>query len=174
MYKLKLQFPLAKPTRANGALMPALCAGALAVLAALQFALTTHPEPPPPSWSGGGTHAAMPRIAGRAAPEALLRGSIFAPTRTLQAQGTEGAPSPLGGAAVAGAVTVRGRSYAVIQRADGQVVRLPVGGRIEGMRLVALSPEGAVFQSGGQRSHIAFGTAVRAAEPEPEAEEGTE
>lgn len=168
------RFPLARPTRANGALLPAVCAGTLAVLAGLQFALTANPELPEPGWSGGGTRGAMPLIAGRAVPEALLRGSIFAPTRTLQAKGPDGAPSPLQGASVAGAVSIRGRGYAVIQRANGQVVRLPVGGRFAGMRLVALSPEGALFQSGGARSRIPYGTTVRPAEPAAEAEEVTE
>lgn len=151
-----------------------MCAGTLAVLAALQFGLTANPELPEPGWSGGGTRVAMPLVAGRALPEALLRSTIFAPTRTLQLKGAEGAPSPLQGASVAGSITVRGRSYAVIQRSDGQIVRLPIGGRIAGQRLVSLSPEGALFQSGGQRSRIPYGTSARPAEPEPEAEETIE
>lgn len=166
--------PLARPTRANGALLPALCAGLLAGLAGLQFAMTANPELPEPGFAGGGARSVLPLIAGSAVPEVLARSSIFAPTRTLQAKSEGGAPSPLQGASVAGAVSVRGRSYAVIQRADGQIVRLPVGGRIAGQRLVSLSPDGAIFQSGATRSRIPYGTTVAPAAAEPEAEETTE
>lgn len=167
---MKLQFPLAIPTRANGALVPALCAAMLALLAALQFALTSDIELPEQGWSGGAARAEMPQIAGRSTPPILRTASIFSPTRTAQGEGTTGAALQLGGAAVAGTITVRGRSYAVVQRPDGQLIRLPVGGRLGGMQLIALLPEGAVFMAEGKRVQIAFGSAMLSTPATPAAD----
>jgi hypothetical protein len=149
---------LARPSRANGALVPACCAAALAVLAALQLALTSDVALPEAGWTGGGGQLAMPRIGTTAIPGRLREDPIFSPTRS-GSPGAEGAThaGPLGGNSIAGAITVGRRSFAMILRPDGTILRLPVGGMIDGHQLLALSPDGAVFRKDGKRVHVAFG-----------------
>lgn len=156
MSSLKLRSPLARPSRANGALVPACCAAVLAGLAGLQLVLTGDVALPAPGWSGGGARVVMPSIAGAAIPAKLLENPIFSPARTGSSVVAEG---PLGATSVAGAITISGRSFAMIARADGAIVRLPVGGRLDGMQLLALSPEGAIFRKDGKRIFVAYGPA---------------
>lgn len=172
MCSLKLQFPFPLPTRANRAVMPALCAAVLLVLAALQLVLTSDVQLPEQSLSGGGVRSKLPGIAPDGIDPLLLRNAIFAPTRTAGAEQSEA--TPLGGASLAGAVTVAGRSMAIVQRADGTVVRLPLGGSVSGMRLIAINRSGAVFVSGGKRVYVAFGAVASAPAAVNENEEPSE
>lgn len=156
---MKYRLSLAKPTRANHALVPALCVAALALGLVLQLALVGEVEMPDEGWSGGGARAKMPTIAGQFVPKILLTRSIFSPTRTANSDVGQAIEAPLGGAIVAGTVSIRGRSYAVVQRPDGVIVRLAVGGRYAGWRLRSLSSAGAIFDQGAQRLAITFGVA---------------
>ncbi len=128
------------------------------MLVALQFALTSDIALPEPGWAGGGVRGALPGIAALAAPNVLLQRTIFSPLRTASGNSETVALSP--GIAVAGTVTVRGRSFAIIQTPGGKIVRVPLGGRIGGMRLVALNPTGAEFIAQGKRISVAFGAAA--------------
>ena len=161
---MKFRFPLATPTAANRALLPAASAGVLAVLAVFQFASTRDIALPRPGGAGGGVRGVLPEIASMSAPTLLSERSIFSPLRTFSPNrpGT----SATAGIAVAGVVTVAGRSFAIIQAPDGRVIRLPVGGRIAGMQLIALTPEGARFIAQGKRVSIAYG--ATAAPPVPQ------
>lgn len=170
---MKFLLSLAKPTRANHALAPALCATALALGILLQLALTVDVEMSDESASGGRTRAEMPPITGQFAPPILLERPVFSPGRTAKNATDQAIHAPLGGATVAGTVSVKGRSHAVIQRPDGVIVRLAVGGRYAGWRLRSLSSTGAIFDQGGQRLSMTFGvapaqTATQTAENEEE------
>ena len=170
---MKYRLSLAKPTNANRALVPALCASALALSFVLQLALTGAVEMPDESWSGGHPSAKMPSIAGQFVPPILLQRPVFSPGRTATSVADQAVQAPLGGAVVAGTVSVRGRSYAVVQRPDGVIRRLAVGGRYAGWRLRSLSSTGAVFDRGAQRLALVFGvapaqTATQMAENEEE------
>lgn len=125
---------------------------------AVQLALTGDIALPVPGWTGGGARAPMPAIAEGFVPP-ILRGSpIFSPERTARAN--EAATSPLGGAAVAGSISIRGRGFAVMQLPGGRIVHLPVGGSYAGMRLTALGPDNALFLAGGKRIAVPFGTTM--------------
>jgi hypothetical protein len=154
---LKLRSPLAKPTRANRSLVPAICAVALTAMLALQLGLTRGVDLPETGWSGGGARSQLPEIAGQFVPPILKQQSIFSPTRTAQVAGVVAVVLPLNGAVVAGMISVRGRSYAVIQQPGGTIVRLPIGGRYAGWRLRNLSADGAVFDRGSKRLPLSFG-----------------
>lgn len=151
---MKPRFPL--PTSANGARLPAFCAALLAALAGLQLWLTADVEiadTVPPSRS---VRVALPAFAFSPAPTVLTGQSMFAPART----GAVGVDTgPLDGASVAGMISVRGRAYAVIRTSDGGVVRLPVGGRYQGLRLRRLTPEAAIFDRGGSIITVNYGAA---------------
>lgn len=164
---MKFRLSLTRPTRANRALFPAICAGGLALCLALQLALTGGLEIPSDSLSGGLSRADLPAITGAPVPPILRENSIFSPGRTAMGTAAEAAQAPLGGAAVAGAVSIKRRSYAVIQRADGRVLRLPVGGVFEGWRLRALTENAALFDKGGQKLVLNFGARSLQSPPQP-------
>ncbi len=140
-------------------MLPAALALVLLAALVLQLALPSQEELPPPAIAGGGVRATPPRISGGYAPDILTAAPIFAPNRTATAS-ADGAGAPagiLGGARVAGSVSVGGRAYAVIQYPGGKIARLPVGGRLAGWRLAALSPEGARFARNAERVDLPFG-----------------
>jgi hypothetical protein len=169
---LKLRFPLTRPTRANRALIPAVCATALVAMLGLQLALTKGIELPEAGWSGGGVRSQLPNVAGQFVPPILKQQSIFSPSRTAQAGTGTAVALPLNGAIVAGMVSVRGRSYAVVQQPGGTIVRLPVGARYAGWRLRSLSTYGAVFEQGSTRLPLTFGALP--AQPSAETTENEE
>lgn len=154
--------------------MPAFCTAVLAVMAVLQLALTSAVELPAQGWGGGGARSALPVVAHVGIDPLLMRSAIFSPTRTAIAADGQGVPAPLGGARVAGAITVSGRALAIVQHADGSVTRLPLGASLSGMRLVALGRDGATFASGTGRLHVAFGSAPAAPASTEEIEEPSE
>jgi hypothetical protein len=79
--------------------------------------------------------------------------------------------APLGGAVLAGTVSIKGRSYAVVQRPDGGISRLAVGARYAGWRLQSLSSTGGVFAQGKQRISMTFGMAPAPAATQTEENE---
>lgn len=162
---MKYRFPLVIPTVANRALLPAICAGALALAAALQLALTRDIALSEPDWTGARARGQLPAMAAIPAPARLREHSIFSPLRTAI---TSSDGRPTAAIAVAGVVTAAGRSFAIIQLPGGKVTRLPLGGRVAGMRLVALKSDHAEFIAQGKRISITFGTAAYSAAPQDE------
>lgn len=149
-------------------MFPALCALALAVLAAAQLGLTGAEPLPDPGVVGGGVRIALPEAGLRPVDPALRLAPLFAPGRTMAAAAGTGGDGVPPDWQLAGSITVRGRGYAVMLAPSGQVVRVPVGGSAGGMRLLSLSEEGAIFRQGGQRVAMVFGAALV---PPPEAAE---
>ena len=143
-------------------MLPAALAALLVTAAGLQLALTGgDTELPETGWLGGGARTSLPQFSIGGVPAALRDGSMFDPGRTAAAAaGGAAAPTgPLGGAGVAGSISIHGRSYAVIQLPNGKIGRLPIGGRLGGLRLISVGPDDAVFQSGGKRLRIPYGRA---------------
>lgn len=171
---MKLRFPLQRPTSANGALLPAACSAALAVIALLQLGLTQPVELPQQGASGSAAQASLPRLVARPVPPILEKISIFAPERTAGGSGASGNSSQLGGHRLAGALSVRGRTVAILQGPDGTARRLPVGGAIGGMTLLGVDGDGATFRKDGKRIHVGFGRAAPAPGPQVETEETTQ
>lgn len=124
---------------------------------ALQLALTADVEMPDDVVSSGQARAILPSISGQFLPPILLENSIFSPGRTANIATGDTAQAPLGGAILAGAVSIRGRSYAVLQSPDRRVVRLAIGATYQGWRLRALTPMGAIFEQGSQKLDVNFG-----------------
>lgn len=166
---LKLRFPLPRPTRANRSVLPACCAAVLAAAIGVQLALTGAVELPQRGWSGGGARWTMPEIGAVPVDPTLRAVPIFAPDRTSVTGAAAGAP--LGGAVVAGSVSVRGQVHAILQKGDGSIVRLPLGGRFAGMRLIGLSGDGATFLAGGKPLRVPFGATAVAPANQAEIEE---
>lgn len=139
------------------------CAAALVLALAMQLALTGKFEMQDASGSGGRPRTQMPLIAGQFVPSSLLTRPIFSPARTANIEADQAIVAPLGGAILAGTVSVKGRSYAVVQRPDGGITRLAVGARYAGWRLQSLSSTGGVFAQDKQRISMVFGIAPIAA-----------
>ena len=169
MSNLKPRFRLPRPSRADGTLLPAACAGALVAMAGLQLALTGEVDLPDAGWSGGGARAVLPAIPAPPVPSGLQRDTIFDPARTGDAPDATANERPGGGLVVAGTITRRGRTLAIMQAPGGGITYLAPGGRIAGMRLLALPAQGALFETKGQRGLVPYGSApplsADAAEP---------
>lgn len=160
MWTLKLRFPLQRPTRANGAVVPAAICGVLAALGGLQLALTHPVGLPQQRQAVTARQPPLPRPAVTPTPPILARTSIFAPGRAASDGSAQAA-----GHVLAGTLSVRGRAVAIMQAPGGAVRRVPVGGTIDGMTLLALDAGGASFRKDGQRIHIAFGRPTPGAAP---------
>lgn len=152
--------PLPWPSRANGAILPAACALVLAV-AAIGQGFSVDPAPEPPAVLGGGVRERIeaPAIAPGLVPPVLRQTDVFDPARTARpGSGGAATPSgPLGDATLAGSVQFGARAYAILQRADGVPLRLGIGSRYRGLRLIAVDAAGATFQQGAARIHVAYG-----------------
>jgi hypothetical protein len=145
--------------RVNGALAPAFCVAMLLLCILLQLALTTDVEFPEVGRSEGRARAELPLIAGQFVPTIIRERPIFSPRRTAVKANEQAVALPLEGAAIAGTVSIKGRTYAVLQRPDGRTSRLTVGMRYAGWRLRSMSSTGAVFDKGEQRLPVTFGAA---------------
>ncbi len=140
---------------------------------ALQLLLTQEVALPDAGWSRGNRQAAMPQMAGGFVPTVLQERPVFDPSRTAQAKSDAAVDLPLGGAVVAGVVTVRGRSHVIVQPAQGSPVKLAVGGYFRGWRLRSISADGAQFVKGGTPLRVALGGTPAQPQPEePSEEEG--
>ncbi|WP_375287651.1 hypothetical protein [Sphingomonas sp.] len=148
----------ARPSRADGTLLPAMLAGVLLLVLLTQFVLTdTVPLP-----EGGpiGAGALMPRLSDpspRGVPAAVLGRPIFAPTDDVVSEdGDEaGESNVLGGAAIVGSIGV-GRARVAVVTEGGRIRRVGVGGSIAGWRLAAITQEGVVLTRGGERLERPF------------------
>lgn len=177
---MKYRLPTLSDLRAERALFPALCGALLGVMALGQLALTgvDADDMPEPAITGGGVRAAMPQIGGMRVPGNVGQSPIFTPDRTVALTGPDGTPvaqSPLDGAIVAGAVTVRRTGHAVLVLPDRRIIRLPLGARHAGWQLVGLRPDHALFIKGNTRMSVPYGSApAPSAAPQEETEEDTE
>lgn len=146
-----------RPSRDNGALMPALLCGVLVLMFALQFALPTDNELPtevrrvvPARLAQNGVNRVVPD-------PVILKSALFSPSRGGGGGASVAAAvGPLDGAAVVGMVRGRGFARAVLQESDGGAVSVPVGGSYRGWRLVSLSQGNAVFNKDGERIALSF------------------
>lgn len=168
---MRFQFPLSFPNRADRTVLPAALASALALAFGLQLIWTSSEPDLPPVMAVGAarSNAAIPRIAPTAPSSAILERPLFAPRQSAVV--ANGAPPPMfGGAMVAGTVSIRGRTFAVVRRPNGAVSNLSVGGSLGGWRLVSLSQQAAVFVKGAERREVAYGSQPTQASEEPTGE----
>ena len=165
---MRFRFPLSLPNRAEGTLLPALLGAVLAatLIAQLMWAARAPELPAALPLPAPFARAQVPVIAPASASAEIFRRPIFAP-RQSASLASAGAPPPmLGGAVVAGTVSVRGRTFAVVRRPNGTSFNMAVGSRLNGWSLVGLRAEGAIFVKGNAKQLMAYG-----AQPVTEAEE---
>jgi len=124
----------------------------------------------PPALPVSGAGAVATTIPNPRAPAArvVFDRPLFAPRQSPFAAANGGEAPVLGGAAVAGTVTLGRRNFAVVRRPDGAVSNLAIGGTISGWRLVALTAQGALFVKSGVRRIVAYGAAPSAQPPAEE------
>ncbi len=155
---MTFQFPLSFPSRVEGTYLPGVLASLLAIALAIQLVSADREPDLPPVLAIGASRFdfAMPAVSPVSAARVIFDRPLFAPRQSLATR-----PSvqtlPLGGASVAGTVTIRGRAFAVVRRANGRVSNIAIGGAVDGWRLIALRPEGAVFVKNNVRHQIAYG-----------------
>lgn len=101
----------------------------------------------------------MPILRSQPLPAALGGVSIFSPARTRTSATDEAAAGPLGGASVAGMISVKGRPHAIVRTAEGAIKRLAIGERFAGLRLLRLDAENAWFDDHGRAVAVRFGAA---------------
>ncbi len=170
---LKFRFPLSLPNRGDATLVPGVLAGILVAMLGLQLWLAgLEPEQPPVLpinvRSANSIFQIMPQAI---AAQAIFSRPLFAPRQTMSTPSGTTAPLALGGASVAGTVTIRGRGVAVVRRTDGSVANVSIGGVVGGWRLIALREEGAVFANGKEQRLIRYsGAASQTADDEAPAE----
>lgn len=158
MCSLKLPFPLPLPRREDGSLLPALLALLLAALLVVQFMIVTPVELPEPALGAGRNTVAQSIVAGNAiAPKLIVENDVFSPVRSAGGSSDGASAGPLGGAVVAGSVSVGGRAYAMVIVPGGRISRLAPGGSINGWRLLDLTAGGARFGRGSERLDVAYG-----------------
>ena len=142
------------PSRDDRTLLPALLAGVLVLMIALQFALPAADKLP------GDARRVVPlrgvdAVISRVIPDpVIMRNALFSPSRGGAASG--GGTGPLGGATLVGMVRVGNRARAIVQRGDGTAVSVAVGGRYQDWTLVALSTKTARFVRDGERLTLDF------------------
>jgi hypothetical protein len=130
---------------------------ALAAMAALQLFLpNTVQLPPEGAAARTGFGGSVVNDPAPVVPNALLGSrSPFAPARAGIGGGA--AEGPLGGAVIAGSVTVGAIRFAMVQDADGGIRRVAPGGGISGWRLDAVMPSGARLRRGHERIEVPYG-----------------
>lgn len=145
-------------------MLPSILASLLAIGIAIQLvSAKREPDLPPVlAISTNRVSFDMPAVAPVSVAPVIFARPLFAPRQSLIA-GPSAQTLPLGGALVAGMVAVRGRAFAVVRRANGTVSNIPIGGAVDGWRLVALNPESGVFVKNNVRQQIAYGATPMAA-----------
>ncbi|MDT7933695.1 MAG: hypothetical protein RQ833_03710 [Sphingomonadaceae bacterium] len=150
-------------------LVPALGAAAALIALVIQLALPGEtPLPPAPPVRSGRVRVAVaqPALPPVAVGVDIVRGTAFAPTRSV----APGAGAQPGAAArPAQAITLLGsaragaRAVAVFRDETGASVTTPVGGRVSGWRLIALGRDSAVVIRDGERRVLRLGVPLGAA-----------
>lgn len=166
---MKFRFPLSLPNRADATLVPGVLSGILVAMLGMQLWLANlAPEQPPVlPVNVKLANRTVPVLPQTAAPQAIFDRPLFAPRQSMNTAANASPQAALGGAMVAGTVTIRGRSVAVVRRLDGSVANVGIGGVVGGWRLVALRAENAVFAKGSEQRLIPYsGAAGQIAEDE--------
>lgn len=169
---MKSRLPISLPNRADGTILPGALAAALlaALFAQLAWADAAPELPPVLAVTQARSAVFQPTPSSAPVPSVILDRPLFAP-RQSNVNAADAAPPPiLGGMTVAGTVSVRGRTFAVLRRPNGRAINLPVGSSVAGWRLRAIGEASATFVRGGERREIAFGNqpAQAAEEPAPQ------
>jgi hypothetical protein len=143
----------------------------LAVLALVQLALPVAEPAPPPGRVARLPAPPMPRPPALLdVPPVLARRPLFAPPGSAQAQDAgatpDAAPDPLGGARIAGMVRLGPTLRAVVQRPDGTIAYVGIGGKVGAWRLAALTDQAARLIGPGGAT-LAFPFGARTALPAP-------
>ena len=150
--KFQVRFP--RPSRDNGTLLPALLAGVLVLMVALQFALPAEVELPLQIGQAAPARLAVREVS-RVVPDPIIaRSALFAPGRG--GGGNVASAGPLDGAVAVGMVRGRGFARALLQQSDGSAVSVPVGGGYRGWRLAGLNKDYAIFTRDGERIAMPF------------------
>ncbi len=138
---------------------PLFCIVVLVLCAVLQLGLATAPDlGAVPSPTARVTVAPSPTVARTYIPPSILAHPVFAPRMTAAA--ASGPVQPLGGASIAGVVTIGRTRYAIVRRADGKVGHMRIGGGIAGWRIAALDGTGATLIRGSERLQLPYGAAT--------------
>ena len=159
-------FPLARPRRNEGTILPAALAALLLALMALQFALVradrTALEPNGVAFAGAS--APPPDVEPAVVQPAIQARPIFSPALAAVGSGTGGGASadPLAGATVAGAWSVGRRAYLVLRLPNGLSRTLATGQSASGWRLTAITATGARFVQAGKSILVPFGASAPA------------
>lgn len=153
MSALKFLPALPRPSRADRSRLPAALTVLLAMLLAVQFALPAPVELP------GGVSGQPFRLPALSLPSvvadpAIVQRPLFAPNRRASAADGPAANDALSGALAVGSAAVRGAVRLFIRTADGKLVVLGVGSRLDGWRLDAVTPAGAQFSRSADRQTI--------------------
>lgn len=135
------------PSRTDRTVLPAALVAVLAALALFQLVAKDDILPPE-----GVGRVVVPSVRdyplARVRPDpAILSRAMFAP---VARPGDAAAPvvtGPLGDAAPVGVTCGRGFARVIIQRTNGSIVSVPVGGRYGVWRVVAIGRDAAVFSS---------------------------
>jgi hypothetical protein len=151
---LKFQARFPRPSRDNGTLLPALLAGVLVLMVALQFALPAEVELPPQIGQAAPARIAAREISRVVSDPAIARRALFTPGRG--GTGSVASAGPLDGAVAVGMVRGRGFARALLQQSDGRAVSVPIGGGYRGWRLAGLNKDYAIFTRDGERVAMPF------------------
>ncbi len=168
---MRFQFPLSFPSRADRTVLPAALAGVLVLVFGLQLIWTRiDPDLPPVMAVGAAlSKVAVPKIVPATTSLAIFARPLFAP-RQSAAVANGASPPMFGGAIVAGTVSIRGRTFAVIRQANGATSNMSIGGTLDGWRLVSLGQQAAVFVKGAVRREIEYGMQPTQGSEEPSSE----
>jgi hypothetical protein len=156
-------------------MLPAALAAVLALAVVVQLMLGAD-TPLPPAAPGPVriARSAAPAVPAVIAPPVILERDIF----TRPAQGPAGVAAPtaqLGGAAIAGTVSVLGRRVAIVALPGGGFRRIAPGDMIAGWTLLGLGPDGARLRRGAETLILPYGAAVAPpAEPPADPTEDSE
>jgi hypothetical protein len=170
---LTFQFPISLPNRADQTLLPGILTGVLVLTLVAQI-MWLNPEPQlPPAMTvtAARFNFATPTAVQVPVSRAIFDRPLFAPRQSAVTAQNSGAPVlPLGGAVVAGTVTVRGRTFAVVRRPNRTTRNMAIGSELDGWRLASFGQQSAVFAKGRERREITFGALPGQATAEPAAE----
>ena len=169
---MKFQFPLSLPNRAERTLLPTLLSAMLAAtfLTQLLWADRDADLPPVMAVTAAQGNFKAPKIPLVEVPRNIFSRPLFAPRKSTTLKNDGSPPPVLGGATIAGTVSIRGRSVVVVQRPGGAVTNLTIGGALGGWRLSAIGQRGAIFVRGSERRDIAYGAPPSGAPTEEPAE----
>ena len=159
MSELKLRLPLSWPNRENGALLPAICSGALVLGMGVQLLAPPAPDLPLSVGKHRATLNVLPPITVGSGAMRIVGPSLFAPTRVVATADSEQAVAmgPLDGAYVTGAVRVGAQNRIFLQDENRRLMKLAPGQTYRGWRLLEIRADSARFRKDGKAVTVNFG-----------------